>query len=251
MKAKIVYNLRILIHKGIVGYISRTANKALKLCLGQSFYHKTIGKLRNKIIYGSLSNSAASTELLWKFGIKDSINKPPLISIIVPCYNHAQYLRQRLDSIYQQTYQNFEVILLDDASTDNSLEILSEYAKKYSMKTRIFTNDINTGSPFPQWKKGFDLAKGELYWIAESDDYCELNFLEEMLKPFSDPAVTLTCSKISILYESTGMIENSSWFYQYAGRDLIEYTMTAATFTKLILGYCCIFRGTRTICTMI
>lgn len=237
MKAKIVYKLSILIRKGSFRYISRTANRVLKLCLGQSLYHKTIGKLRNKIIYGSLSIPAANTDILWRFGIKDSISRPPLVSIIVPCYNHAQYLRQRLDTIYQQTYQNFEVILLDDASTDNSVELLSEYADKYSEKTRIYINDTNTGSPFHQWKMGFDLAKGELYWIAESDDYCELNFLEEMIKPFSDPAVTLACSKISILNESTGSIENTNWFYQYADRDIMEYTMTSATFTKHILGY--------------
>lgn len=52
----------------------------------------------------------------------------PLVSIIVPNYNHALYLRERLDSIYSQTYKKFEVILLDDASSDNSVEILTEYA---------------------------------------------------------------------------------------------------------------------------
>ena len=53
------------------------------------------------------------------------------VSVIVPNYNHARYLRQRLDSIYNQTYQNFDVILLDDCSTDSSREILNEYAQKY------------------------------------------------------------------------------------------------------------------------
>lgn len=53
----------------------------------------------------------------------------PKKSIIVPNYNHAKYLPKRLDSIVNQTFQNFEVILLDDCSTDNSLEIIEEYAK--------------------------------------------------------------------------------------------------------------------------
>jgi len=55
---------------------------------------------------------------------------PPAVSFIVPNYNHALYLPQRLDSILEQTYQDFELILLDDCSTDNSREILQDYAKR-------------------------------------------------------------------------------------------------------------------------
>ena len=51
----------------------------------------------------------------------------PLVSVIVPNYNHAPYLRQRLDSIFNQTFHDFEVIILDDCSTDNSIEIIEEY----------------------------------------------------------------------------------------------------------------------------
>ena len=57
--------------------------------------------------------------------------EPLLVSIIVPNYNHARYLKERLDSIYNQTYRHFEVILLDDCSTDGSVEVLKEYARKY------------------------------------------------------------------------------------------------------------------------
>lgn len=81
-----------------------------------------------------------------------------------------------MDSIYQQTYQNIEVILLDDFSSDNSVEILKQYAKKYPHKTRLVVNEQNSGRVFRQWNKGLALAKGELIWIAESDDYCDTNF---------------------------------------------------------------------------
>ncbi|MUP44176.1 glycosyltransferase family 2 protein [Gramella sp. BOM4] len=104
-----------------------------------------------------------------------------LVSIIVPNYNHAPFLQERLDSIFNQSYQNFEVILLDDASTDNSLEILNVYASKPQV-THYIINETNSGSTFKQWDKGIKLAKGELVWIAETDDYCENNFLEEMLE---------------------------------------------------------------------
>ena len=74
--------------------------------------------------------------------------KNDLVSIIVPNYNHALYLRERLDSIYSQTYKKFEVILLDDASSDNSVEILTEYAQKYPQKTRLIVNEKNSGKVF-------------------------------------------------------------------------------------------------------
>lgn len=106
----------------------------------------------------------------------------PLISVIVPNYNHENYLKQRLDSIFSQTYQNFEVILLDDNSTDNSRQILSEYAKNPKVSHCVF-NEINSGNTFIQWQKGISLAQGNYIWIAESDDFCETNFLEKVSKP--------------------------------------------------------------------
>ena len=106
----------------------------------------------------------------------------PLVSVIVPNYNHAPYLKQRLDSIFNQTYTNFEVILLDDCSTDNSREILSAYSKKPNVSHCIFNED-NSGSTFAQWNKGVSLAKGDYIWIAESDDFCESNFLEIVIQP--------------------------------------------------------------------
>ncbi|RME57701.1 glycosyltransferase, partial [Candidatus Parcubacteria bacterium] len=115
----------------------------------------------------------------------------PLVSVIVPNYNHAPYLRQRLDSIYRQSYSNIEVILLDDCSTDDSQAILREYFQKYQDKTKLLLNRRNSGGVFFQWKKGFDAAKGDLVWIAESDDWCELNFLEELVPFFQDEAVCL------------------------------------------------------------
>lgn len=98
-----------------------------------------------------------------------------LVSIIIPNYNHAAFLQQRLNSVFQQTYQNFEVILLDDASTDASVAILNEY-KDHPKVSHLVINERNSGSPFKQWQKGIALAKGEYVWIAESDDINAMNF---------------------------------------------------------------------------
>ena len=115
----------------------------------------------------------------------------PLVSIIVPNYNHEKYLVQRLDSVFDQTYSNFEVILLDDCSLDKSQEILLEYAKNPKVSHCVF-NDTNSGNTFIQWNKGIELAKGDYIWIAESDDFCELHFLEELIQPLlQDPEIKL------------------------------------------------------------
>lgn len=115
----------------------------------------------------------------------------PLVTVIVPNYNHGAFLRQRLDSIYRQTYQHFEVLLLDDCSTDGSRGILEQYAQQYPDRSRLYLNDRNSGGVFHQWKKGLELARGELIWLAESDDYCAPDFLEKLIPNFEIEGVRL------------------------------------------------------------
>lgn len=105
----------------------------------------------------------------------------PKVSVIIPNYNHADHLRQRIDSVLNQIYKTFEVIILDDCSTDESQSIINSYRSHPSI-THIEFNTVNTGSPFKQWKKGIELTQGEWIWIAESDDYADERFLEIMIK---------------------------------------------------------------------
>lgn len=123
----------------------------------------------------------------------------PKVSVIVPNYNHSSFLKERLESIFNQTYQDFEVILLDDASTDNSVSILREYAKDKRVSHFIINKD-NSGSPFKQWKKGLELAKGDYIWIAESDDFCSLNFLEKQIIGLNENDVSV--SKIIVVNDT-------------------------------------------------
>lgn len=105
------------------------------------------------------------------------------VSVIVPNYNHAPYLRQRIDSILNQTYQDFELILLDDCSIDKSEEVLLSY-KDHPKVTHLVFNVQNSGSTFKQWNRGIELAQGEYIWIAESDDWAEPKFLETLMHEF-------------------------------------------------------------------
>ena len=100
-----------------------------------------------------------------------------LVSVIIPNYCHAQYLDQRIQSVLEQTYQNFEVIILDDKSTDNSLEVIDKY-RSHPKVAKVIINEVNSGSPFKQWERGINEASGDIIWIAESDDYCTPDFLE-------------------------------------------------------------------------
>lgn len=100
------------------------------------------------------------------------------VSVIVPNYNYSRFLRQRIESVLSQTYANFEIILLDDASTDDSVSVLETY-RENSHVTHLEINSTNTGSPFAQWQKGIRLARGKYIWIAESDDAADSLFLEK------------------------------------------------------------------------
>jgi len=100
----------------------------------------------------------------------------PLVSVILPNYNHALYLRKRIECILAQTFTDWELIILDDCSTDQSRELIEAYRDHPAVRHIVY-NDSNSGSTFRQWKKGLELAAGEWIWIAESDDYCDSNFL--------------------------------------------------------------------------
>jgi glycosyltransferase involved in cell wall biosynthesis len=102
------------------------------------------------------------------------------VSVIIPNFNHGAYLKQRIDSVLSQTYQNFEVIILDDCSSDDSRDVIESY-RNFEQIKHIVYNDKNGGSAFLQWKKGVDLASGEFIWIAESDDFADTEFLETLM----------------------------------------------------------------------
>lgn len=122
-----------------------------------------------------------NTQTIRKLDFKPAYN--PFVSVIIPNYNHAQFLKERIDSVLNQSYQNFEVIFLDDCSTDNSKEIIESYKNDKRIIAREF-NIVNSGNTFIQWEKGLSVAKGELVWIAESDDVAEPDFLKKMISMF-------------------------------------------------------------------
>jgi glycosyltransferase involved in cell wall biosynthesis len=151
----------------------------------------------------------------------------PKVSVIVPNYNHADYLIERLDSIFSQTYRNFEVIILDDCSSDDSIKLIERYVKHPLV--RMVKNPHNSGNVFVQWLQGLRLARGELIWIAESDDFCKNNFLERLVPVFSDPSMALAyCQSLPV--DAQG---------RHAGEfDYLSYTKDLSE-SKWTANYCC------------
>lgn len=145
-----------------------------------------------------------------------------LISIIIPNYNHASYLKQRIDSILAQTFQDFELIILDDCSTDSSREIIDEY-RSHPKVTQIIYNEKNSGGVFKQWIKGIEKSKGEFIWIAESDDYTAENFLEETLKVLEQN------HSIGMVFTNTNAVNHKGEFLWTTEEDkAISYQQLAA-----------------------
>lgn len=140
----------------------------------------------------------------------------PLVSVIIPNYCHAKYLDQRIQSVINQTYQNFEVIILDDASPDNgaSISVIEKYRTNPHV-SHIVYNEKNSGSTFKQWNKGFELAQGDLIWIAESDDYCEMSFLETLVPLFKKN------NKLTMAYSGTMFVNSEGIPYDIMPKDII------------------------------
>ena len=112
----------------------------------------------------------------------------PKVSIVLPNYNYARYLDERIQSLINQTYKDFELIILDDASSDNSLEIINKYTGDPRVKTKFYSE--NSGLPYKRWNDGANLAQGEYLLIAGADDTCHPTLLEKLVEKLdNNPSV--------------------------------------------------------------
>ena len=115
-----------------------------------------------------------------------------MISIIVPVYNVEFYLKECLESIQKQTYTNFEVILVNDGSTDNSKEICEEYCRK---DTRFYLmNQENQGQSIAR-NRGVAESTGEFIVFIDSDDIVKFDLLAQLKKYMSDGIDIVECNR--------------------------------------------------------
>lgn len=133
----------------------------------------------------------------------------PRVSIIVPNYNYARYLKERLRSLLAQTYTDFELLYFDDASKDESNQVASLFASDPRME--IHLHKENSGSVYKRRAEHIAMAKGEWIWIADADDSADPEFLSTLLglADRHPTAGILHCQMMTI--DSSGVVMGMYW----------------------------------------
>ncbi|XOB61352.1 glycosyltransferase family 2 protein [Campylobacterota bacterium DY0563] len=127
-----------------------------------------------------------------------------LISVAMCTYNGGKYLKEQLDSIINQTYKNIEIIICDDGSTDNTIDIIKNYSKKYNF-IKLFQNETNLGF-VKNFEKSISLCKGDYIALADQDDIWKVNKLEVFLCEIGD---NLLIYSDAIIMDGEGTISNN------------------------------------------
>ncbi|BDQ38457.1 hypothetical protein SYK_28170 [Pseudodesulfovibrio nedwellii] len=192
------------------GDVDAMAEKTVSLLQDADLLTRLGVQARNKLLFRHTADvvGPAILEVIREVG-----GIAPVVSIIVPNYNKKDYLVERLDSVFNQSYKDFEVILLDDCSTDGSGEILEQYSNRSNVS---FIQNVRNKGVFAQWAKGIELAKGEFIWIAEADDSCSVDFLKKLIPAFIDEGVRISYS------ESLAIDANSDYLFQYKNMEYLK-----------------------------
>lgn len=130
--------------------------------------------------------------------------KSGLVSVIVASYNHAEYLEQRMDSLINQTYQNIEILVIDDCSTDNSAEVLRKY--ETHPKVKLIFREKNGG-----WvavsNQGVAMSSGEFIIFANCDDSCKPQLIERLVKVmYENPSAGISFCRSLMIDEDGNLL---------------------------------------------
>ena len=150
--------------------------------------------------------------------IISSIVYDPLVTIIIPSYNHCNYIDDAINSVIRQTYERWELIVIDDGSTDGSKDLLSKY-KKHE-KIRIIFNKENKGQGHVL-NRALDISNGEFVGFLPSDDWILPNKLRSQIGKFSNSSqrVGVVYGRGARFFEKDGRIEEPS-LNMYRGQIL-------------------------------
>ncbi len=141
------------------------------------------------------------------------MNNLPLVSICIPTYNGEEYLREALDSAIQQTYQNIEIIISDDHSKDQTLEIVKQYKNKTTIPFFIYNHEPHGIGA--NWNHCVNKANGGYIKFLFQDDTLENTCIEELIKPFfENNKVGLSFCKRKFILHKPGA-STSEWLSEY------------------------------------
>ncbi len=155
--------------------------------------------------------------------MEEKKNAKPVVSVVMPMHNSAKYLREAIESVRAQTYRRWELLIIDDASTDGSADIAREYAEKDD-RIHVLKNENPIGMPSAPRNIGIQEARGRFIAFLDSDDMWYAHKLEQQLPLFRDPFVAIAYSN----YEKTD--ENSK------RRDRIVSAPRQADYKTLLRG---------------
>ncbi len=132
----------------------------------------------------------------------------PSVSVIVPSYNYARYLKERIRSILKQTTQDYDLLIVDDASSDECPRILEEYQGVDRVTIQAYSN--NSGGVYNRRNEIAASAKGEWLWFAEADDSAHPEFLETLLNlTRQQPNAAVVHCRLAIIDEAGRLVSDS------------------------------------------
>jgi len=166
--------------------------------------------------------------------------KPDLakVSVVVPNYNYAGYMASRLGSVFDQTQPIFELIVLDDASSDDSLSVIDDIVQRSERIVNVVPNERNSGNVFRQWRKGCELARGELLWIAEADDLADARFLARSVASFRPATVFSVTDSKQIDTEGRYTADSYDYYFRTVDGELLgdSFDMDGKEFVRRALS---------------
>ena len=150
----------------------------------------------------------------------------PRISVVVPSFNYARYMRQRLASVFAQSHPVLEIIVLDDASSDDSVEVARAAAAEWNRDIRVIAASRNSGSVFRQWQRAAQEARGDWIWIAEADDAADPRLLERLTQAIAsadDAAPVMAfCDSRSIDEDGALIADSYKPYYATTAGSLLD-----------------------------
>lgn len=164
----------------------------------------------------------------------------PLVSVILTSYNHERYLSKAIESLVNQSYENIEIIIIDDASTDGSQDILLKYNNIKKVKTYI--NKINSGSYVNSTNYGATKANGDFLLFAQCDDYSEPNQIEKLLNSALENRSCQIVYSMSKMIDTHGKIINNDYEIRerFFKKHVTKSTKITGSMMLRLLSYSCV-----------
>ena len=131
------------------------------------------------------------------------------VSIIVPCFNVAEFIEKTIQSFANQTLNDFEVIFIDDLSTDDSFNVINNYIKKYKLNGYVVKNSTNTGPSLAR-KMGIDMAQGDYCAFCDSDDWYDAQYLEFLYDATLNQKNDIVFCNYRVVYSNGKILERDS-----------------------------------------